>query len=190
LGRFISRDPIGYEGSRWSLYEYVASKPVSGVDPSGKRGLGMNIGGHITASPPWGPPLEFASIFDLTSEIEISSLGGFSVLPTYDEIVRPFEHIVIPSDDDDNPGNGWDLSDPTSPKLRIDQMTIQFDIDIDAPDFSFSDRTIGGINVGGSVRITGFGDPGPSELPGLDGTEQQGELDPFDVLKVLYDGLK
>ncbi|TWT84398.1 tRNA nuclease WapA precursor [Planctomycetes bacterium CA13] len=34
-GRFCSRDPIGYEGSKWNLYEYVESRPVSNTDPSG-----------------------------------------------------------------------------------------------------------------------------------------------------------
>jgi len=38
LGRFISRDPIGYEGSRWNLYEYVNSGPTINTDPSGKDG--------------------------------------------------------------------------------------------------------------------------------------------------------
>jgi uncharacterized protein RhaS with RHS repeats len=35
LGRFVSRDPIGYDGSRWNLYEYVGSHPSTGLDPSG-----------------------------------------------------------------------------------------------------------------------------------------------------------
>jgi len=34
-GRFCSRDPIGYEGSPWNLYEYVEARPLSNVDPSG-----------------------------------------------------------------------------------------------------------------------------------------------------------
>ena len=31
-----TRDPIGYEGSQWNLYEYVGSDPVDRVDPSGQ----------------------------------------------------------------------------------------------------------------------------------------------------------
>jgi RHS repeat-associated protein len=38
LGRFISRDPIEYEGSQWNLYEYVASSPVMKTDPTGEVG--------------------------------------------------------------------------------------------------------------------------------------------------------
>lgn len=38
-GRFCSRDPIGYDGSQWSLYEYVDSAPLVGRDPSGKDNL-------------------------------------------------------------------------------------------------------------------------------------------------------
>jgi len=30
-----SRDPIGFEGSRWNLFEYVGSKPLRSIDPSG-----------------------------------------------------------------------------------------------------------------------------------------------------------
>src|SRR5262249_11847622 len=37
FGRFLSRDPIGYEGGSPNLYEYVASRPVSGVDPMGTQ---------------------------------------------------------------------------------------------------------------------------------------------------------
>ncbi|TWT55957.1 RHS repeat-associated core domain-containing protein [Allorhodopirellula solitaria] len=36
LGRFSSRDPIGYEGSPWNLHEYAGGSPTKNVDPSGK----------------------------------------------------------------------------------------------------------------------------------------------------------
>jgi len=35
LGRFCSRDPLGYVDG-WNLYEYVKSKPIDYVDPTGK----------------------------------------------------------------------------------------------------------------------------------------------------------
>ena len=34
-GRFMSRDPIGFEGSVWHLYQYVSSNPIIGRDPQG-----------------------------------------------------------------------------------------------------------------------------------------------------------
>jgi hypothetical protein len=34
-GRFLGRDPIGYEGSEWGLYEILASTPLDELDPSG-----------------------------------------------------------------------------------------------------------------------------------------------------------
>jgi hypothetical protein len=34
-----SRDPIGYEGSKWNLFEYVQSHPLTGRDPSGKDNI-------------------------------------------------------------------------------------------------------------------------------------------------------
>ncbi|MCA9232782.1 MAG: RHS repeat-associated core domain-containing protein, partial [Planctomycetales bacterium] len=36
LGRWVNRDPIGYEGSPWNLYEYVGSRATIELDPSGQ----------------------------------------------------------------------------------------------------------------------------------------------------------
>lgn len=36
-GRFIGRDPIGFDGSKWNVYEYGNSRPMSGTDPFGKK---------------------------------------------------------------------------------------------------------------------------------------------------------
>jgi hypothetical protein len=38
IGRFMSRDPIGYEGSDWGLYEFVDSQPLNNTDPKGLSG--------------------------------------------------------------------------------------------------------------------------------------------------------
>jgi RHS repeat-associated protein len=35
LGRFLGRDPIGYGGSKWNLYEFVGNRPSMLLDPSG-----------------------------------------------------------------------------------------------------------------------------------------------------------
>ncbi len=35
LARFLSQDPIGFEGSPWNLYEYTGESPVNGPDSSG-----------------------------------------------------------------------------------------------------------------------------------------------------------
>jgi RHS repeat-associated protein len=40
LGRFISRDPIGYDGSQWNLYEYVGGRPAVYTDPNGETIIG------------------------------------------------------------------------------------------------------------------------------------------------------
>src|SRR5690606_10837339 len=37
LGRWLTRDPIGYRGGTKNLYEYVATSPTGWVDPSGLR---------------------------------------------------------------------------------------------------------------------------------------------------------
>ena len=36
LGRFISRDPIGYKGKDFNLYRYVHNSPTNATDPTGK----------------------------------------------------------------------------------------------------------------------------------------------------------
>jgi hypothetical protein len=38
LGRFCSRDPIGFEGSEWNLYEYCTGAPFNKIDPFGLSG--------------------------------------------------------------------------------------------------------------------------------------------------------
>jgi RHS repeat-associated protein len=37
-GRFCSKDPIGFAGSPWNVYQYVQSKPLIAIDPSGLKG--------------------------------------------------------------------------------------------------------------------------------------------------------
>jgi RHS repeat-associated protein len=37
-GRFLGRDPIGFEGSKWDLYSFVENRAVIGRDPSGLCG--------------------------------------------------------------------------------------------------------------------------------------------------------
>jgi RHS repeat-associated protein len=40
LGRWLTRDPIGYEGGSQNLYEYGQSTPTVGIDPEGTRFIG------------------------------------------------------------------------------------------------------------------------------------------------------
>jgi len=46
LGRWVNRDPIGYEGGTLNLYEYVGGMPTIGLDPQGEF---IVIGGIIAA---------------------------------------------------------------------------------------------------------------------------------------------
>ncbi|MBY0588905.1 RHS repeat-associated core domain-containing protein [bacterium] len=55
LGRFISRDPIGYEGSQWNLYEYVGGRPEDLTDATGltpNEGRWIMCGGRMQFCPP------------------------------------------------------------------------------------------------------------------------------------------
>jgi RHS repeat-associated protein len=38
-GRFISEDPIWFDGGDWNLYRYAENEPVQHIDPSGNSGL-------------------------------------------------------------------------------------------------------------------------------------------------------
>ena len=42
LGRWVSRDPIGYRGGTNNLYEYVNGKPTTSIDPHGHARVGKN----------------------------------------------------------------------------------------------------------------------------------------------------
>jgi RHS repeat-associated protein len=55
-GRFLSRDPIGFKGSEWDLYEFVGARALQMIDPSGMVGT-INPG--IT---PYGivPPRDYS----------------------------------------------------------------------------------------------------------------------------------
>ena len=62
VGRWLTRDPIGYDGGN-SLYEYAASKPAVGTDPQGEAvvffGGGINIpftGGKWNSGSLFTPP--------------------------------------------------------------------------------------------------------------------------------------
>jgi RHS repeat-associated protein len=54
LGRWVNRDPIGYEGSQWNLYEYANGMPVDLVDFLGMQPIpcGQNNVGQVLRSPP------------------------------------------------------------------------------------------------------------------------------------------
>ena len=44
LGTFCSRDPIGYEGSKWNLYEYVGGRSLVTIDPTGRAAVPLRLG--------------------------------------------------------------------------------------------------------------------------------------------------
>ncbi|MEW6301753.1 MAG: RHS repeat-associated core domain-containing protein, partial [Thermodesulfobacteriota bacterium] len=50
VGRFLSEDPIGFEGS-WNLYSYVGQNPVNVIDPMGLAGCYVNYPGYPITIP-------------------------------------------------------------------------------------------------------------------------------------------
>lgn len=49
IGRWTTKDPIGFNGGDTNLYSYVNGNPMSAIDPSGLWGItiGIGIGGYL-----------------------------------------------------------------------------------------------------------------------------------------------
>ena len=84
--RWMSRDPLGYEGSQWNLHEYVRSNPVVFVDPSGLvkcpggswTWVGTTRGGQVGV----GYYLIYANFYcdkSILTSVRIYECEGFSI---------------------------------------------------------------------------------------------------------------
>jgi len=78
LGRFVSRDPIGYEGGSLGLYEYVKSKPAMATDP---RGL--------------GPPLFPGEDYELCGDEDVKECPGIVAQPEGKDCPKNFKGDLI-----------------------------------------------------------------------------------------------
>ncbi|MBY0416401.1 MAG: RHS repeat-associated core domain-containing protein [Bdellovibrionales bacterium] len=43
IGRWLSKDPIGFEGGDTNLYGYVLQDPINSIDPQGKNGQTIGL---------------------------------------------------------------------------------------------------------------------------------------------------
>jgi RHS repeat-associated protein len=96
VGRFVSEDPIGFEGGDVNLYAYVANNPVMGIDPEGTfNACGTAAGAAIGASAgPLGAALGAA----------IGTVAGTYVgIYIWDKLVEPL-YSKPPSDAHDPNG--------------------------------------------------------------------------------------
>ena len=90
---FLTRDPIGYEGSEWGLYEYGLSSPIEFSDPTGECAIKdccccaedvviRNVK-PINSNTHWGHSFEFAvSLSYVESQLRIG--GSFKEDCTFD----------------------------------------------------------------------------------------------------------
>lgn len=57
IGRFCSKDPIGFEGSKWNLFQYCNSSPLGRLDPTGQVDCEARYNacmvGCMAVPPPW-----------------------------------------------------------------------------------------------------------------------------------------
>jgi RHS repeat-associated protein len=77
IGRWLSKDPIRFNGSDSNLYGYVLQDPVNGIDPSGLDVTVNYFGGgtgHIGVSVNNGNSMGYYGSFNSTS----SALSGFN----------------------------------------------------------------------------------------------------------------
>jgi RHS repeat-associated protein len=70
VGRFISKDPIGFAGGDVNLYGYVQNNPVNWVDPSGLAGCYVGYPGYPITIPGTNTkvPLTHAGVLSYDSE--------------------------------------------------------------------------------------------------------------------------
>ncbi|MCB0367447.1 MAG: RHS repeat-associated core domain-containing protein, partial [Bdellovibrionales bacterium] len=77
VGRWTSKDPIGFEGGNGNLYGYVQNDSMNSVDPSGLRDLLPigNVGGHIPGTSPTGE----TNFGGQAGEINVPQINGQAI---------------------------------------------------------------------------------------------------------------
>jgi RHS repeat-associated protein len=83
LGRFISRDPIGFNGGDFNLYRYVRNRPQTLVDPSGLKWNTWDFFNHYLAGS--GNPVDLA---------DVGLLGGFKALDGSRDLSRQIKNSI------------------------------------------------------------------------------------------------
>ncbi|MBC8419759.1 MAG: RHS repeat protein [Desulfobacterales bacterium] len=63
-GRFLQRDPIGFESKQTNLYAYVANNPINLIDPSGTMGPWGDMGPE--ERPPLSPKAQYQYTFTVS----------------------------------------------------------------------------------------------------------------------------
>jgi len=68
-GRFVSRDPIGFYGQLASTYSFCGARACNLIDPSGNRGVQLNLGPDHPAETPWS----FWELADMPNSLVLGS---------------------------------------------------------------------------------------------------------------------
>ncbi len=104
VGRFISEDPLGFDGGDVNLYAYVGNNPIMGVDPSGLCAVDFNFtSGFVgTNAPIWkqnsgwsGSPTFSASTDFFAASLQVSLNNPLNP-PTRDTSNDVFVNITVP----------------------------------------------------------------------------------------------
>jgi RHS repeat-associated protein len=107
LQRFISEDPLGFDGGDFILYGYVKNNPTNGIDPYGLSWVEkVFMGGYY--------------IWKLIGPVPviIDGLGKVNPLPFCDILCFP-EELNDPYNRDDDGNGNPNFSDPNSPYCKI-----------------------------------------------------------------------
>ncbi len=98
LGRFLTRDPIGYNANDVNLYRYVKNSVTISADPSGFQGT-------FEWSPAPPPPLKAGECFFRVCVTPVAAVGGHSFIVLY-EPDGTWRFFRGGPSNNYNPGNG------------------------------------------------------------------------------------
>lgn len=86
-GRFVSCDLIGYEGSEWSLYQYVESNPLNRLDFDGLQSTAIRPDVLIAAGL---SPMEIAEALGISVAAATALVNAHKLKEAVDKLVENF----------------------------------------------------------------------------------------------------
>ncbi|MDB9524569.1 hypothetical protein PN498_01095 [Oscillatoria sp. CS-180] len=126
LGRFISQDPIGFQGGDSHLYRYVNNYPVNSTDPSGLFKVEIRYRGASIATPVVGDVADNLAPTHHADVVITDRLGQVAVW------AGPRDGFIVSKFDNDyNIGDGFYVADSSRIQLVYDDGTPCEDLSLE-----------------------------------------------------------